>query len=232
MRQYFPYMIAVALCFGIVFKLHSTGEPIYPALANIYDSTLATLKVFGATDHRIGFANAGEAGSAWIDYDTRTAVSFQYVYEDSIGAHDIPDSAVFSEMHRVMYPIYTTSAGRKKLCGAVTFDSVGGVHPITFEDSTVYPPVLRARLNVSKPQSITYVMAVMPFFHDNVIISHEAGGYYVLGTKALRFSLSEDYPKTVRGDQSDQALLRKTDFFSAVAHRKKHQLEKSNLKNK
>lgn len=215
MRTLFPYFIALALCVPVAYKLEILSQPERPALNNVYDSTSAVLKYLGANDKRIGFANATEADSAWIDYSMSIPIS--YGVQDSLENIDTLDMmSNFMNMRQVMYPYYTSVGGKKKLCGSVTFDSTGGVQPFIFEDSTFILPAIQWRDSLhAHGKHVRFSVIRMPFIHDRVIVSHTGEEDNVLMTRSLHYTLADHLPNKLKSAATIDRIDKST-FFRAI----------------
>jgi hypothetical protein len=230
MRNYIPYSIAAALCIVIVLKLNSPQEPAAPALGNVYDSTIAMIRDFAAHDDSLGFANKGEADRAWIDLDSCSALFIKYLDEDSVvharrrsTGQDSALRDMLVDMRRVIRPVYTfDSLGRKKLCACVTFElGHGPIYPVLISDSTDLAPFFHHLAKIGKKDSCHAEMIIAPFLHNNFIVSYEGESDYVIGSKSLKATLGTAYPKAVNGDLSDEAPVKKSEFFTAIAERQR-----------
>lgn len=215
MRTIFPYFIALALCIPVAYKLEILGQPERPALNNVYDSTSAVLKYLGANDSRIGFANATEADSAWIDYSM--SIPIAYGVQDSLEIADTLDMmSYFMNMRQVMYPYYTSVGGQKKLCGSVTFDSTNGVHPFIFEDSTFILPAIKWRDSLHhQGKQARFSVVRMPFIHDRIIILHAQEGDQVLMTKSLHYTIADHLPNKLNSTATTNSIDLST-FFHTI----------------
>lgn len=212
MRQTIPYFIAAGLVVMVVFKFDPLRAP-EPAPQNVYDSTLLILRDLVDNDPRLGFANSTEAAHAWIDLSA--GLSYVYLSEDTLLANDLPLASKLKSMHRIVYPVYTTVNGNTKLCASITFDSVGGVHPVVFDDSMLIIPFLKHRASVGGTAA-NYSMIEMPFLFTHAVIAHDSSGGQIVSTPELRAALGEEYDHSETDTTNGVIHLPDEDFLDAV----------------
>jgi hypothetical protein len=189
-RIFFFGVCATALLFAAMWRPTTPQNPPTRTLS-IYDSTLLTLRDFvAAGDDKLGFADAREIDSAEIDLTQGVRVSF--LRNDTARSSFNWFDTVLMDLGRVVYPVYARVNGTRQLRSSITFDSVGGVHPVMFDDSSLILASVQHR-RLTKNMHTHYSMVMMPSLGTTATIAHTDVGDSIVATDELRRALGPHF---------------------------------------
>jgi hypothetical protein len=190
-RQLVPGLSLLALAVSVVW-LRPTDDAQTPKRdLTVYDSALLTLREFvAAGDDKLGFADVKEFNGAHVDLQQGVQVNF--LRNDTARSSFNWYDTLLMDLGRVVYPVYAKVQGHDVLRSSITFDSLGGVHPVMFDDSTLILASVKHRRETHNEQT-RYGMIMVPTLGITANVVHTATGDSVLETEELHRALGRHW---------------------------------------